>query len=317
MTLTIKNGVLSGENVKQYSTTKKNPGRVNKKKFVVIHYTAGGSFENDVKTLSSSSKQVSCHLVISRKGEIAMIGNFNDVQWHAGASQWKGINGLNGYSIGIELTNPGWMEIMAPGVYKTYYGQVYNTNGNVLPGTTFVEAKHPALGYKTYGWMDYSKEQLQALSDVIDVLKETYPSIVEVVGHEQISPGRKQDPGIGIILSQKLLDKFNETNFDGSDNFYTKTDPVAKANTTTAVVTGTSNTYRVKTTGSALRIRAAASPNSKVIGGLNNGDIITVEIIQNGWAKLKYIRKVPNNLVPIEGYVSAAYITTTLPDVGA
>jgi N-acetylmuramoyl-L-alanine amidase len=302
MSLTIDKDVLQGPNVTHFSTTKKGTNR-NQRKFIVVHYTASDNFDGDVKTLSSSSKQVSCHLVISREGDIAMVGSFNDVQWHAGASQWKGINGLNSYSIGIEMTNPGWMEISDDKkTATTYYGKRYLVEQNQI-----VFSSHKALGNKVYGWLPYSAKQIAALTEVVETLKDHYGTIEEVVGHEQISPGRKQDPGIGIILSQKLLDKFNETNFDGSDHFYTGTDPVAAKTVTTAKVT-TTGIYTVKTSGTALRIRNVPSSTASVIGSLNNGQAVVIDSISNGWAKLKSIRNGPFDVTPATGYVSAAYI---------
>jgi N-acetylmuramoyl-L-alanine amidase len=272
------NKKLSGENVRQFNTTKKGAG-INKRQFIVVHYTASDNFDGDVKTLSSSDKQVSCHLVISREGEVAMIGSFDDVQWHAGASQWRGINGLNSYSIGIEMTNPGWMEIIGDGVYQTYYGKKYQRSDGV------VEATHKALGNKKYGWLYYSQKQLQTLQEIVDVLKHAYPSIKEVVGHEQISPGRKQDPGIGIILSTKLMEHLN--GIDNSDDFYTGIDPDAEANKTSqSVPPGPSAIYRVHTSGGSLRVRSQASASAPVVGSENNGDLVNVQVITNGFAKI-------------------------------
>ncbi|QGZ13870.1 endolysin [Rhizobium phage RL38J1] len=305
----IFNDKLVGEGIAFEKTSKIGNG-VNKRKFIVVHYTAGGSYVNDVKTLSSSPKQVSCHLVIGRdKDQITQIGDFNDVQWHAGASQWKGINGLNSYSIGIELTNPGWMELSADKkTATTYYGKVYDVEVSKL-----ILARHSALGDKTYAWLPYTQSQIQNLMDIVEVLKETYPSIQEVVGHEQISPGRKQDPGIGIIFPQKLLDKLNETNMDGSDHFYEGTDEAVHLNRDYKEASESAGLYQVKTAGTALRIRDNYNSTANVIGSLNNSDLVRVERIVGGFAKL-IARKSGPSIGPddgyktIDGYASTVYL---------
>ncbi|QNH71817.1 putative N-acetylmuramoyl-L-alanine amidase [Rhizobium phage P9VFCI] len=305
----IINDKLVGEGV-AYAPTSKIGNGVNKRKFIVVHYTAGGNYANDVKTLSSSPKQVSCHLVIGRdKEQVTQIGDFNDIQWHAGASQWKGINGLNSYSIGIELTNPGWMELSADKkTATTYYGKVYEVETSKL-----IIARHPALGNKEYGWLPYTQIQLQNLMDVVEALKAAYPTIEEVVGHEQISPGRKQDPGIGIILSQKLMDKLNETNMDGSDHFYEGTDDLVHLNRDYKDPSESAGLYQVKTAGTALRIRDNYSSTANVIGSLNNGDLVRVERINGGFAKLA-ARKTGPSINPddgyktLDGYASVVYL---------
>ncbi|AIK68254.1 amidase [Rhizobium phage vB_RleM_P10VF] len=305
---TIENGLLKG--AVQHVQTSKIGNGTNKKKYIVVHYTAGGSYENDVKTLSSSPKQVSCHLVIGRKdGEVTQVGNFDQIQWHAGASQWKGINGLNSYSIGIELTNPGWMELSADKkTAVTYYGARYDVEADNL-----VLSTHRALGNKTYAWLPYTEYQLQALQDIVEALKAEYPTILEVVGHEQISPGRKQDPGIGIILSKKLLDKLNETNMDGSDDFYEGTDETVHLNRDYKDPSESAGVYQVKTTGSALRIRDSYNSSANVIGSLNNGDFVRVERITGGFAKLAAIKTGPSinpddGYKTIDGYASVVYL---------
>jgi N-acetyl-anhydromuramyl-L-alanine amidase AmpD len=305
---TIENGLLKG--AVQHVQTSKIGNGTNKKKYIVVHYTAGGSYENDVKTLSSSPKQVSCHIVIGRKdGEVTQVGNFDQVQWHAGASQWEGINGLNSYSIGIEMTNPGWMELSPDKKSAvTYYGTRYDVEVSNL-----VLARHKALGEKTYAWLPYTQYQLQTLQDIVEALKAEYSSIKEVVGHEQISPGRKQDPGIGIILSQKLLDKMNEVNMDGSDHFYEGTDEKILTNKEYKEVGEADGIYVVTTNGSALRVRKDYGPSAEVIGSLNNGQYVRVDRILSGFASVISVKTglgvdPDGGFTSFKGFVSTSYL---------
>jgi hypothetical protein len=72
---------------------------------VVIHSTANSSLEGVVSWFNNPSAQVSAHYTIGKDGQI--IQHVQDMHraWHAGRSVWKGRNGCNDYTIGIELVN--------------------------------------------------------------------------------------------------------------------------------------------------------------------------------------------------------------------
>ena len=76
-------------------------------KFIIIHYTGMQSEIASIKRLKNRKAKVSCHYLISRKGEITQMVKENKVAWHAGKSKWKNFNNLNDNSIGIELVNKG------------------------------------------------------------------------------------------------------------------------------------------------------------------------------------------------------------------
>ena len=76
-------------------------------RYLVIHYTAAASAQRAVEWLTNINSNASAHLVISREGEITQLVPFDTVAWHAGASSWEGLEGLNKYSIGVELDNAG------------------------------------------------------------------------------------------------------------------------------------------------------------------------------------------------------------------
>jgi AmpD protein len=96
---------------------------------------------------------VSAHLVIHRDGRVVQYVPFHKRAWHAGISCFKGREGCNDFSIGIELE----------GTDETCY----------------------------------TASQYQSLAGVIKALWQAYPSLKthDVVGHCDISPGRKTDPG--------------------------------------------------------------------------------------------------------------------------
>jgi len=98
--------------------------------------------------------RVSSHLLVRRDGEIVQFVPFQRRAWHAGASQWRGRERCNDYSIGIELEG---------------------TDAS-----------------------SYAPAQYQSLSGAIAALCRAYPvlSAGRVVGHSDVAPGRKTDPGI-------------------------------------------------------------------------------------------------------------------------
>jgi LysM repeat protein len=72
---------------------------------VVIHSTANSSLERVIEWFNNPNSQVSAHYTIGKDGRIAQHVPDKDRAWHAGQSTWKGRNGCNDYTIGIELVN--------------------------------------------------------------------------------------------------------------------------------------------------------------------------------------------------------------------
>ena len=125
-------------------------------KIIVIHYTGMQSRIESIRRLLSPKHQVSCHYLIDRKGEILKMVNENKVAWHAGKSKWKSFKNLNKNSIGIELINKG----------------------------------------HEFGYEKFSKVQISKLIKLCLNLKRKYNiKDSNIVGHSDIAPLRKQDPG--------------------------------------------------------------------------------------------------------------------------
>jgi len=188
-------------------------------KYLVIHYTAGPSAKRAIDTLTNPARKASAHLVIGRDGEITQLVDFNKCAWHAGRSSWKGLVGLNKYSIGIELSNPGKLKKTSSG-WKTWYEAPVEPE-NVL------EAAHPNGG-PVGGWHTYTAEQLDALSQAAEVLLQTYP-LQDILGHQDIAPGRKLDPGPAFPMAQfkaSLLgrdqDEEDASPYEDADIFVTR-----------------------------------------------------------------------------------------------
>ena len=124
--------------------------------FIIIHYTGMQSERESLKRLTSPKSKVSCHYLIRRNGEIIRLVEDKNVAWHAGKSKWGKFKNLNKNSIGIELVNKG----------------------------------------HKYGYQNFTKPQLMKLSQLCKKLKKKY--IIKnkyILGHSDISPLRKIDPG--------------------------------------------------------------------------------------------------------------------------
>ncbi|MEC7100207.1 MAG: N-acetylmuramoyl-L-alanine amidase [Pseudomonadota bacterium] len=124
--------------------------------FIIFHYTGMQSEIESIKRLKSTKAKVSCHYLINRSGNIIQMVKDNKSAWHAGKSKWKKFNNLNNNSIGIELVNKG---------HK--------------------------LGYEKFTNM-----QIQSLIKLSLFLKKKYKIKKEnFLGHSDIAPLRKKDPG--------------------------------------------------------------------------------------------------------------------------
>lgn len=125
-------------------------------KYIIIHYTNLPSTQASLKHLLNKRNKVSAHYLLDQKGKIYSLVNEKDIAWHAGISSWKADKLLNKKSIGIELQNTG-------------------TAGN---------------------YEKFPNQQISQLEKLILELQNKYNiSNANILGHSDISPDRKIDPG--------------------------------------------------------------------------------------------------------------------------
>ena len=123
---------------------------------IIIHYTGMKTFNEALERLCDKNSKVSSHYLIGRDGKIINLVDEKNRAWHAGISQWKGVKDINDISIGIELENPGY----------------------------------------EFGYIPYPKKQMNALVLLCKELKKKYDITEDwVLGHSDIAPNRKLDPG--------------------------------------------------------------------------------------------------------------------------
>ena len=124
--------------------------------YVVLHGTWMADDSAALARLCDPAAEVSCHYLIAADGLLYKLVDEGYMAWHAGKSRWQGLEGLNAHSIGIELSNPG--------------GPPFN--------------------------VPYTEAQYHTLEDLLrDILLRHNLPPENVLGHEHIAPGRKNDPG--------------------------------------------------------------------------------------------------------------------------
>ncbi len=155
-------------------------------RFIVMHYTAGRSAESAAAWLCNPKAKASAHFVIGRDGHIIQLVPLNCRAWHAGKSDWNELSGLNEFSYGIELDNPGWLVRKGGRWTSLALGTQYDD-------ADVIEAPHKNGG-AVRGWLAYPEAQILAAYGVCEALVDHAP-LVDVIGHDDIAPSRKLDPG--------------------------------------------------------------------------------------------------------------------------
>lgn len=148
------------------------------RRFLVIHFTSGAMGLSSINFWKTpAAKGASAHIVIDRDGTVYQCRPFNRTCGHAGKSSWKGFSGLNSCSIGIELANAGDDPALAKRWSKLPPVTACHKNGGPL-----------------CSWEAYTPDQLAACEAVSKALVSRY-NLDDVVGHDDIAPSRKVDPG--------------------------------------------------------------------------------------------------------------------------
>jgi N-acetylmuramoyl-L-alanine amidase len=123
---------------------------------LVLHYTGMESARAAIERLSDPAAKVSAHYVIAEDGELVRMVAEDKRAWHAGAASWRRVTDVNSASVGIEIVNPGH-----------------------------------ELGYRPF-----PEPQMDALLPLVaEIVARHGIEPRNVVGHSDVAPARKADPG--------------------------------------------------------------------------------------------------------------------------
>lgn len=156
---------------------------------LVLHYTASSSAASTIAWFRDARSRVSAHLVIARDGSVTQLVPFNREAWHAGQSRWGNLSGLNRYSLGIELDNAGCL-IRSGGKWVSALTRRKYSDSEV----TVSPHKNDPPGTPPSGWHAYTQAQIESTLECGLALVKQY-GLTDILGHDDISPGRKRDPG--------------------------------------------------------------------------------------------------------------------------
>ena len=123
---------------------------------LVLHYSGMETADAALARLCDPAAKVSAHYLIDEDGAVRRLVAEERRAWHAGAACWRGVRDVNGRSLGIELVNPG----------------------------------------HEFGYRPFAEAQMAALEDLArDILARHPIEARNVVGHSDVAPRRKMDPG--------------------------------------------------------------------------------------------------------------------------
>ena len=123
---------------------------------IVLHYTGMQDAESAIARLADPEAKVSAHYVVAEDGTVVRMVDEARRAWHAGRSHWRGVTDVNSASVGIEIVNPG----------------------------------------HEFGYRPFADPQVDAVVRLVSEVKDRYEiTRGNIVGHSDIAPTRKRDPG--------------------------------------------------------------------------------------------------------------------------
>ncbi|MCW2336503.1 N-acetylmuramoyl-L-alanine amidase [Sphingobium sp. B2D3A] len=123
---------------------------------LVLHYTGMPDAQSAINWMANPDSKVSAHYVVTEEGKVVRMVDETKRAWHAGRAWWRGITDVNSASIGIEIVNPG----------------------------------------HEWGYRPFPQAQIDALIPLVhDIMQRHRITRGNVVGHSDVAPARKQDPG--------------------------------------------------------------------------------------------------------------------------
>ena len=123
---------------------------------IVLHYTGMRTGEEALARLRDPEARVSSHYVVEEDGRVFRLVPEERRAWHAGASFWKGERDVNTASVGVEIVNPG----------------------------------------HEFGYRPFPDAQVASVTALVaDIRTRWMIEDDKIVGHADVAPDRKEDPG--------------------------------------------------------------------------------------------------------------------------
>jgi N-acetyl-anhydromuramyl-L-alanine amidase AmpD len=161
-------------------------------KYIIMHFTTGTKIESTISHFKNPSAGVSTHLLIGRDGRVVQFLPFNKIAYHSGYSWWERESNLNTSSIGIELDNAGLLRKDRSG--KWFRRKIEIPARDVKQKIHWKQYK-PKDKERYPGWEKFPQIQLDVALSIVQALKEKYPSIEEILGHDDVNLRNRYDPG--------------------------------------------------------------------------------------------------------------------------
>ena len=141
---------------KKYAPSPNHDARESRIDILLLHYTGMQTADEALARLKDREAKVSCHYFVDEEGRVTQMVPEARRAWHGGAGSWKGAVDINSRSIGIEIVNPG----------------------------------------HEFGYRDFPDAQIDAVIALCrDIIKRRHIARERVLGHSDVAPTRKKDPG--------------------------------------------------------------------------------------------------------------------------
>lgn len=167
-------------------------------KGAIVHFTAGHPLQSLRDALAWQKKSGMLYFVIAADGSIGQ--NFPLTHWgyHAGKSSWKGLKGtVSKHLVGIEVCCPG----------KLSKGGVPSFGSKAYP-SKLIRTSEARDNIEAGTYYKFTKAQEESLVRLLKWLKSNNPDVFDydfVLGHDEVSPGRKNDPGASLSITMPQL----------------------------------------------------------------------------------------------------------------
>ena len=143
---------------------------------IVLHYTGMRGGEAALARLRDPAAKVSAHYLVEEDGRVFSLVAEERRAWHAGKSFWRGEKDINSVSIGVEIVNPG----------------------------------------HEFGYRPFPDAQIAAVIELLGEVRGRWDvADARILGHSDVAPGRKQDPG-ELFPWKRLAEAIDDTTASGS-----------------------------------------------------------------------------------------------------